>query len=409
MNGVKVEKVKKKGLLSGIGILDLADEKASFCSKLLADMGARVIKVEKPGGDRSRLMGPFRGGSPHPDRSLSFYYSNTNKFGITLNLECDTGKELFARLIPKTDVIVESFPPGHLEGLGLGYNDLSKINPGLILASVTGFGRTGPKKNYKSCDLVASAFGGQTYVSGSPSFTPIKPPGEQSYFTGSLFASVGILLALRGRTMTGKGEHIDISLQEAAAGTLDHVITRYFHEKVIAGRHGNRHWNGFFWILKCKDGFIHINPFENWNTLVELLESEGMAKDLFDEKYRDRAYWLENADHVAEVLEEWTATHTTHEIFELGQLMRFPWAPVCSPKDVLESPQLKARGFFREPEGPGTLRGLQCPGLPYRFSEGFTIPFKEAPRIGEDNQKIYGQVLGLSGEDIQRLSSRGVI
>ena len=146
--------------LAGLRVLDLADDKASFCSRLLADMGAEVIKVEKPGGDISRWAGPFWRNIPHPERSLPFWYNNTSKLGITLNLESKEGQEIFRRLSQRVDVIVETFPPGYLEGLGLGYEALSRTNPGLILASVTGFGHDGPYREYKSCDIVASALGG---------------------------------------------------------------------------------------------------------------------------------------------------------------------------------------------------------------------------------------------------------
>ncbi len=399
----------KKGPLEEITILDLADEKGSFCSKLLADMGAYVIKVEKPGGDTSRLIGPFLGDSPHPEKSLSFFYNNMNKWGITLNITCNAGRELFTQLIRKTDVIVESFPVEYLDKLGLGFKALNKINPKLIMASITGFGQTGPRKDFKACDLVASALGGQMYVSGSPSLSPIKAYGEQSYITASLFAAVGILLALQGRAKTGRGQHVDVSLQEAVTATLEHILVRHFHECVIPKRQGNRHWNHFFYILPCKDGYIHMTPFQYWETLVEWLDSDGMVKDLLGEKWKDEDYRMKHVDHVIDVLTEWTKTHTTNELFELGQLMRFPWAPVCSPNEVLSSPQLRARRFFKDIRGPENPQALKYPGVPYRFSQGFSIPNKRAPLIGEDNIKIYREVLGLSWEDIASLSSKGLI
>lgn len=185
---------QKETFLGGLQVLDLADEKAGYCSKLLADLGARVIKVEEPGGDPSRKMGPFWNDSPHPERSLSFFYNNTNKLGITLDLNHGEGKKTFLRLVEESDVVVETFPPGYLENLGLGFEVLNKINPGIILTSVTGFGQNGPRKDYKSCDLVASAFGGQMYVSGSPSTVPLKAFGEQSYYVASLYAAIGTLL-----------------------------------------------------------------------------------------------------------------------------------------------------------------------------------------------------------------------
>jgi crotonobetainyl-CoA:carnitine CoA-transferase CaiB-like acyl-CoA transferase len=171
-------KGEKVGFLKGIQVLDLADEKASFCSKLLADLGARVIKIEKPGGDSSRRIGPFLGNSPHPEKSLFFYYNNTNKMGITLNLEHEEGKGIFLRLVKKTDIVIETFRPERLKAIGLGFDVLSRENPKLILVSVTGFGENGPRSQYKSCDLVASAFGGQMYVSGSPLTLLLKPLGN---------------------------------------------------------------------------------------------------------------------------------------------------------------------------------------------------------------------------------------
>lgn len=404
-----IKERENTGLLKEIRVLDLADEKAGFCSRLLADLGARVIKVERPGGDPSRRIGPFMGGRPDPDGSLSFLYNHSNKLGITLNLECERGKELFLHLIEKTDVLVESFSPGRLKALGLGYESLGKVNQGLVLASVTGFGQTGPRKNVKTCDLVTSAYGGQMYVSGPPAGPPIKAFGDQSCLTGSLFAAVGILLALQKRHRSGTGEHIDISLQETAVSTLDHVMTRYFDDQVVSRRHGKRHWNHFFCVLRCKDGFIHMTPFERWETLMEWLDSEGMAKDLPDEKWKDEQYRFENADHIYEVLEEWTKSHRVSELFELGQAMGFPWAPVSSLKETLTSPQLKARGFFQKVEGPVMSDDLKFPGLPFKFSEEISIPRKRAPRIGEDNRKIYGEVLGLDEQDLIALASEGVI
>jgi len=310
--------------LAGLQVLDLADEKASFCSKLLADLGAEVIKVEKPGGDTSRRAGPFWSGKPHPEKSLSFWYNNTGKQGITLNLESEEGRALFYRLSNRTDVIVETFPPGYLDGLGLGYESLAKTNPGLVMASVTGFGQDGPYREYKACDIVASAAGGQMYVSGDPDTPPLKPYGQQAYYMASLFAAVGILLALRERKNSGQGQHLDISLQEAVAASLDHVMVRYFYEGVVAKRQGSFHWNRSFCILPCKDGYITLSPLMGWDTLVEWLHSEDMASDLMAEKWQDEEYRSQHVDHIIDVLKSWTLTHTTGELFELGQLMHFP-------------------------------------------------------------------------------------
>jgi len=399
----------KDGFLGNIRILDLADEKASFCSKLLADLGAYVIKVEKPGGDPSRKIGPFLENLTHPGKSLFFYYNNTNKLGITLNIENSAGQKIFLRLLKRADVVVETFPPGYLEELGLGFEVLSEINQRLILVSVTGFGQNGPRSKYKSCDLVASAFGGQMFVSGSSSTPPLKPFGEQSYYTASLFAATGILLALRKRVHTGRGEHIDISLQESLASTLDHVMVRYFYEQIIPKRQGSLYWNDSFCILPCKDGHILMTPFQQWETLVEWLDSEGLAEDLKDEKFKEEEYRLRNFNHIIEVLEQWTKTHTTNELFELGQIMHFPWAPVNSLKEILDNPQLKERRFFVDVDHPEMDRSFKYPGMPYQFSSHSFNRWKRAPQIGEDNIQVYQKELGLSEKELKRLISINAI
>lgn len=396
-------------LLHEVRVIDLADEKAGFCSKILADLGASVIKIEKPGGDSYRWKGPFFENLPSPETSLSFCYSNTNKQGITLDIEKDEGKEIFLRLLKKTDVVVETYPPGHLKKFGLGYDALKEINSRLILASITGFGQNGPRCQFKSCDLVASALGGQMYVSGAPSTPPLKPYGEQSFYLTSLFSAIGILLALRKRVHTGKGEHINISSQEAVASTLDHVMVRYFYDQVIAQRHGNVSWNNSSFILPCKDGHIHLSIATQWETLVEWMADEGLAEDLTEERWRDEQYRRDHVEHIIEVLQKWTRTHSTGELFETGQAMRFPWAPVCAPEDVLNSRQLKERGFFTDVDHPefGTISGY--PGTPYRFDRLAFAGRRRAPSIGEDNLRIYRDELGLSEMEIERLSSMKVI
>jgi benzylsuccinate CoA-transferase BbsE subunit len=395
-------------LLNGLQVLDLADEKASFCSKLLADLGARVIKIERPGGDPSREIGPFLKESQSPKKSLFFFHNNTNKLGITLNLEHEDGKEIFLKLLQRADILVETFPPDYLRQ-GLGFEFLCPVNTGLIHVSVTGFGKNGPRSQHKSCDLVASAFSGQMYVTGSPSTAPLKPFGHQSYYSASLFGAVSILLALRKRNRTGKGEHIDISLQEAAISTLDHVMVRYFFENTIAKRQGGAYGNYSFCILPCKDGHILLAPFQQWETLIEWMDNEGMAEDLRDKEYREEGHRASRINHILQVLEQWTRTHTVQELFESGQLMRFPWAPIQPLKEVLNNPQLKARGFFIEVEHPELRRSISYPGSPYKSSNSSTGRWKRAPLIGEDNVRIYQGELGLSDEELRRLSSLGVI
>jgi len=384
---------KKDSLLQGIRVLDLADEKASFCSKLLANMGANVIKIEKPGGDASRKIGPFLNDTPNQDISLFFCYQNANKRGITLNIERNSGREIFRRLLKITDVVVE----------------LRDINPRIILASITNFGQDGPRKHFKSCDLVSSAMGGQMYVSGSPTTPPLKPFGEQSYYASSLFGAIGILLAVQNRRRSGKGEHIDISIQEAVISTLENIMFRYFSDHTIPARQGSFYWNHEFCIFPCKDGFILATLLQQWETLVELLDSEGMAGDLMEGKWADESYRLKNLNHIIEVLKRWTRNHTTIELFEMGQLMGFPWAPVAPPQDVVRSPQLKERGFFGPIDKPASQSCAKYLGLPYKITSPMVTQGRRAPLIGEDNIRVFQGELGLTEEEIKLLTSEGAI
>ena len=186
------------GALSGYRVLDLTDEKGMLCSRLLADMGAEVIRVDKPGME------------------VTSWTDNAGKLDITLDIENQVGREIFKRLVKTADVVVESYPPGYLKSLGIGYSQLSRVNPRLVMAAITGFGQTGPYKDYKSCDIVASALGGQVYVCGEAQKPPLKPFGKQTYNTASIFAAIGVLLALWHRHDTGRGQHVDISLQECS-------------------------------------------------------------------------------------------------------------------------------------------------------------------------------------------------
>jgi crotonobetainyl-CoA:carnitine CoA-transferase CaiB-like acyl-CoA transferase len=300
---------------------------------------------------------------------------------------------------------VESHPPGYLETLGFGYNQLSEINPRLIMASITPFGQTGPYRDYKSSDIVAGAMGGQLYLNGEAGSPPLKTFGNQSYYLASLFAAIGVMLALWHRHSSGRGQHIDISLQECTAAALDHVLVRYFYQGKVAQRRGSLHWNNAFRVFPCKDGYVLLSLFYQWQTLVEWLAAEGMAEDLAEAKWLDRDYRLEHIDHVIEVLERWTQSHPAAELEEKGQLMRFPWAEVASIPELLASPQLKARGFWTEIEHPATGEKLKFPApvLSRCFSShtrpvqrGFASKTLQAPHPKKREYPGKGEALGSS-------------
>ena len=378
-------------ILSGYRVLDLADEKGMLCSRLLADMGADVIRVETPDKD-----------SPHD-------YLNAGKRSISFNLETSQGQQIFKRLIKTADVMVESYQPGFLEALGLGYSEFSKINPRLVMASITDFGQTGPYRDYKSSDMVACAMGGQMYVCGESETPPLKPFGNHSYYSACLFAANGILLALWNRHTTGRGQHVDISIEECVAATLDHVLVRYFYEGAVAKRQGSLHWNNAFRIFPCRDGYILLSLLQQWKTLVEWLDSEGMAEDLTDKKWLDRESRLQNLDHIIEVLERWTRSHTVAELVEKGQLMRFPWAEVASIPRLVASPQLKERNFFIEVEHPESGKKYKYPGAPCKLSRSPWQTGTHAPKLGEHNKEIFHGELGLSEMEMEALVKESII
>ena len=215
--------------LAGLRILELADETGQFCGKLLGDLGADVVKIEPPGGERNRHVGPFLDDIPHPERSLSFWYYNTSKRGITLSLETADGRGLFRRLAATSDVILETFRPGFLASLGLDYDSLSLQNPRMIMCSLTPFGQTGPWRDYLSSDLLHMAAGGEMASSGydqadAPNAPPIAPGGGNAWHMGGHFAYMAIMAALVHRTVAGQGQYIDTSIHEACALTTEAAI-----------------------------------------------------------------------------------------------------------------------------------------------------------------------------------------
>ena len=377
--------------LDNYRLIDLTDEKGALCSKLLSDMGAEVIRIEKPGQKVPRV------------------YASAGKRNITLDIGSKKAQDLFKRIIKNADILVESFQPGYLTSLGLGHIELEQINPRLIMASITNFGQFGPYRDFKSSDLVAAALGGQLSVSGDPDKPPLKPYGPQAFNTASLFAANGILLALWQRHTSGKGQYLDISVHESVAATLDHVLVRYFYTGEVASRQGSLYWNNAFRIFKCKDGYILLSFLHQWDTLVELLASEGMAEDLLDEKWTDDAERRKHIDHIITIMEKWTLTHEVDELVELGQLLRFPWAKVASIPEVINNPQLNDRGFFIDAIDPDSGKTFKFPGAPFKMSESPLKINPPVPFAGEYNLDFYRHQLGLTEAEIAILIREKVI
>lgn len=396
---------KSARFLSDILVLDLADQRAGFCSKLLADLGAKVVRIETSRGPLSGDGDPF-----------CRVYNDAHKEDVRLDLDNRKGRRAFRDLVQRAGILVETFPRRYLAARHLSFGHLSRVNPGLIHLSISGFGRSGPRKDYSWNDPVISAYASQMYVSGDPGGPPLEPPGGQSSYATSLFGAIALLLALRERHHTGTGRFIDLSAHEALVSTLDHVMVDYFFDGTIARRQGNVYGEMGFVILPCSDGFIQIAIHQNWDTIVELMASENLVGDLLEARWQEKAYRLEHLGQVIEAVSKWTGKHRKEELFELGQAMRFPWSPVASCREVLASPQLAARAFFtRSPRGNTGLAGVRVPRPPYLFNGARPAPSTKAPRDGTDimqlieepdDDKLAGEGAGPAGRPLRRPGQR---
>ena len=399
--------------LTGYRVLDLSGPLGVYCGKLMADMGADVIKVEPPGGDPMRRVGPFVHDKPHLERSLYWFHFNTNKRSITLDISSPEGTDLLLRLAQKADIVLETFKPGYMDSLGLGYSDLSTNNDGLVYISVTPFGQTGPYKDYKGSDLVGFAMGGYMYVTGWPHTPPTRLWGSQAYHTASNRAFIGTLLILYDRINTGLGQHIDVSMQEAVAASTEHVNAAYAYEDRTAVRAGFKHGGRMTATWKCKDGYCSIttNTERAWDELRAWMDEEGMAGDLMDPKYNDHFILrgTDVMDHIDGIIGEWAMLHSRHEIHEWGQSRHNPFGYAATPPEMIENPQLWDREFFTKVEHPELDATFIYPGSPYKLMGSPWKLKSEAPRIGQHNMEIYRDELGLSVEELEVLASVGAI
>jgi len=426
--------IDNRGPLDGIRVLDLANPIGLYCTKLLAEMGADVIKIEPPGGDAARRIGPFLHGEVDPEKSLFFYHFNTNKRSITLNLEREEGRKILKKLVKSADILVETFPPGHLDKLALGYENLRSVNPGLIMTSITGFGQTGPYRDYKWCDMVGLAMGGLMVLSGFPDDPPNYLGGYQAYNLTGTNGAIGTLLALYSRDATGEGQYVDVSMQEAVVPATELSIPAYAARKILRKRTGRQVYRGWNELYPCKDGYVVCSPFgaARWRQVLEWAKSEGMEADLKNDNYAElldimgdvqmdrqptsprlNPKALEGRDaeiaHIEEVWERFLKTHTKQELFEKCQGMGVRLMPFYNAGDQLQDPQLLARDWFTSVEHPELGETFTYAGPPYRFSKTPWRITKRSPFIGEQNEEIYKGELGFSSVDLIELKQKGVI
>jgi crotonobetainyl-CoA:carnitine CoA-transferase CaiB-like acyl-CoA transferase len=397
--------------LSGLKVVELGNFiSAPYCTKLMADLGAEVIKIEEPSGDDSRRYGPFLNDEPHPEKSGLFLYLNTNKLGITLNVKTKTGQKILKQLLKDADVFVENNPPRQMAELGLDYASLSKVNPRLIVTSITPYGQTGPYRDYKGYALNTAGLGGQSMRTGEPDREPLAPPLSQSHYQSGAMGAVGTMSAIFARRATGEGQHVDISEAEVWATIhLGHGVHLGVFEGRKAMRSGHRTISVYPWcILPCKDGYMCLIAIQGFQW-KRFLEAMGSPEWMQDERFRDRigvALWY--ADEMDAMVETLLIDRTKDELFEICRRNQITFAPVRNIAEVADDTHFAERGYFVEKDRAQT-GVLKYPGAPYKLSQTPWQLKRPAPLLGEHNEEIYCGRLGYSREDLARLRMGRII
>ena len=410
-------------VLAPYRVLDLAGEAGLFCGKVLGDYGADVIKIEPPRGDPSRRVGPFFHDEPDTQKSLFWFAYNTSKRGVTLNLETADGREVFRKLVKTADFVIETFAPGCLDRLGLGYSDLEKINPGIILVSITPFGQTGPYKDWKAPDIVAWAMGGEMAPFGDPDRPPFHIGyHSQAYLNAGADGAMGALMALWHRNQTGEGQHVDVSVQEAVVQCTEHITSGWDLRHAIQKRGtetgGANVRSKLTQIWKCKDGYVSwffwggVMSERTNIPLVKWMESEGMADDYilrFDWSKFGNATTQEEINRIEAVTARFFLSHTKAELFEGAVRTNSQVYPVYTQGDILTDSQLAARNFWVQLEHPELDTKLTYPGAFVSTNEAPPRLTSRAPLIGEHNIEVYEKELGYTREQLVILREAGVI
>ncbi|MDO8670530.1 MAG: CoA transferase [Dehalococcoidia bacterium] len=404
--------LSNESIYSDLRVLDLAGEMGAYCGKLLADLGAEVIKVERPGGDATRRIGPFVGDDPHPEKSLYWFQFNTSKKSVTLDIATADGKDIFRKLAATSDIIIETFSPGYMDSLGLGYEELSKDNPGLIMTSITPFGQTGPYRDYKASDIVGLAMGGQLYLAGMPGEPPLQAGASQAYYQANLHAAVGTLIAVHFRDGSGLGQYIDLSMQEAITLSMETAMQYWDMNRHLRKRTGHDHRSPGHGVYPCQDGFVCLmasaGAGKGWAPMVSWMNEEGQGQELAGSEWLDRYYRIDHLDEGDAYIMPWLLDHTVQDAVDGLQARHCIAMPVNTPKDLLESPQLRSRDFYVQVAHPELSAEYEYPGAPYRFNHIEWRISHRAPLIGEHNQEIF-EGLGLTGQDLIALRGAGVI
>jgi benzylsuccinate CoA-transferase BbsE subunit len=376
------------GVLSGLRVLDLADRSGALAGKLLAGLGADVVLVEPPAGSPLRGIGPFLKGAPHGERSLFFWFYAAGKRSIVADPATPAGSALLERLAAHADVLIETPPVATRDGDAGGERWASTRElTRLVVASITPFGVAGPYRDWRSSDLVAQAMGGMLFVSGHPDGQPLHSLGLQAYHQAGVLAATGVLAALLARERTGRGQHVDVSLQAAVAASLEHVPGLFHQTGQIPKRHGTLHWTRFFRVGRCRDGWVMHCTLGDWTSLIEWVKSDGLGADIDQPEMQDSMHRQRMAERIFAVLDTWAARYTVAELHQGAQLRRIPYAAVRAPEALLSDPHLAERGFFVPIEHPALGRSVPFPGAAFRIDDA---PWHVGapPRLDEDRDAV---------------------
>ena len=414
-----MSKEKRDLPLSPYRVLDLTNEKGYFCGKILADLGADVIKIEPPEGDPGRDIGPFYHGRQDKEKSLFFFAYNTNKRSITLNIQTHEGQEIFKRLAKTADFVIESFKPGDMDKIGLGYSVLKGVHPRVIMVSITPFGQEGPRKDWKASDIVAIAMGGLSHITGSPDRPPARVNVDQAYVIAGTQGAMGAMIAHYYREATGKGQYVDTSTQESVVLSALTVPQAWDLQKFIWPREGafmSRARKRVRHLWPCKDGYIAWRLFTGGlgvktRALVDWMKSQGEAGELAELNWQEMDLLTvpeEKFYHWQELFGEFFKAHTKAELCKEALARGIVLIPASTPKDLLEDPQLEARDYWEEVEHPELGTTITYPGALYKSSE-VEWKFRRAPSVGEHNREVYEGELGFTKERLAALKQSGVI
>jgi crotonobetainyl-CoA:carnitine CoA-transferase CaiB-like acyl-CoA transferase len=364
--------------LQGYRALDLTTVSGQLCGRMLADLSMEVIKIEPPGGDPVRNLPPFIQSADGKRLSTTFAHLNAGKASKVLDLDKESDRAAFRQLVEHADVVLESFQPGELDAKKLGYKDLAAINPGIVMASITGFGQTGPKKNLACNDLVALAQSGFLYISGDPALPPVRPPETQAYYFASVFAAAGVLAALYRRERTGQGDYVDASMQETLA-TQEHIIRLWANEKQISKRAGSQHGSvAPARIFPCRDGFVYLYVTrQHWKLFLSVWTDHAPGFDAPD--WLNNLYRRAHADELNPAVEAFLSKFTMAEITELLQSKGIPCVPVNTPLGFANDEHVQGRGFMTPVEHAEFGRTKQ-PAMPFVI-DGARIPVASVPLL----------------------------